>query len=241
MTMSVKGLIWDYGGTLDSRGEHWSEVILRGYRHAGFADLTRGDFRRAYVEAERYLAVNPVIKPEFNFLDLMRAKIRLELGFLGYNPSDTERLAEPIARYCYDSARVCTAEALPVLRSLKRLYPMALCSNFYGNLHAVIADFGLAEQFDTVVESAVVGVRKPDSAIFALAAQRLGLDPVDTAVIGDSFGKDILPAASLGASTVWLRGAGWDPDAAEAELARAETLSPRPIIISDVSELLQHY
>ena len=241
MTMSVKGLIWDYGGTLDSRGEHWSEVILRGYRHAGFSDLTREDFRRAYVEAERYLAVNLVIKPEFNFLDLMRAKIRLELGFLGYNPSDTERLAEPIARYCYDSARVCTAEALPVLRSLKQHYPMALCSNFYGNLHAVIADFGLAEQFDTVVESAVVGIRKPDSAIFALAAQRLGLDPVDTAVIGDSFGKDIIPAASLGTSTLWLRGAGWDPAAAEAELKSAQSLCPRPVIISDIAEAVQHY
>lgn len=241
MTMSVKGLIWDYGGTLDSRGEHWSEVILRGYRHAGFTALSREDFRRAYVEAERYLAVNPVIKPDFNFLDLMRAKIRLELKFLGCTEADAARHAEPIARYCYDSARRCTAEALPVLRSLRQRYPMALCSNFYGNLHSVVSDFGLAGVFDTVVESAVEGIRKPDPAIFALAARRLDLDPESTAVIGDSFGKDILPAASLGASTVWLRGAGWDPDAAEAELARAETLSPRPIIISDVSELLQHY
>ena len=27
----IKGIIFDYGGTIDSRGVHWSEVIWQGY------------------------------------------------------------------------------------------------------------------------------------------------------------------------------------------------------------------
>ena len=27
----IKGIIFDYGGTIDSRGDHWSEVIWKAY------------------------------------------------------------------------------------------------------------------------------------------------------------------------------------------------------------------
>ena len=68
---SVKGIIFDYGGTLDSRGDHWSEVILKGYLAAGL-DIERDLFREAYVHAERALAKHPYIRPDHNFLDLLK-------------------------------------------------------------------------------------------------------------------------------------------------------------------------
>ena len=34
----IKGLIFDYGGTLDSRGVHWSEVLWQGYSLAGVVE-----------------------------------------------------------------------------------------------------------------------------------------------------------------------------------------------------------
>ena len=33
--LDVKGIIFDYGGTLDTRGDHWSEVLWKGYEHFG--------------------------------------------------------------------------------------------------------------------------------------------------------------------------------------------------------------
>ena len=36
----VKGIIFDYGGTIDSRGDHWSEVIWRAYMQAGVPVLS---------------------------------------------------------------------------------------------------------------------------------------------------------------------------------------------------------
>jgi len=79
-------------------------------------------------------------------------------------------------------------------------------SNFYGNLPAVLRDFGLEACFDRVVESARVGVRKPDSAIFRLVLDLYpALTPADVLVAGDSERNDILPAQSLGMKTHLVR------------------------------------
>ena len=53
--MEIKGIIFDYGGTLDSRGVHWSEVLWNGYQQAG-VPIDKETFRNAYVEGERALA-----------------------------------------------------------------------------------------------------------------------------------------------------------------------------------------
>ena len=44
-----------------------------------------------------------------------------------------------------------------------------LVSNFYGNVNAVLRQFGLDGCFSEVIESAVVGVRKPDPEIWRRA------------------------------------------------------------------------
>ena len=53
--MEIKGIIFDYGGTLDTGGDHWSEVIWCAYGKAGVA-VNKAEFREAYVYAERELA-----------------------------------------------------------------------------------------------------------------------------------------------------------------------------------------
>lgn len=208
----IQGVIFDYGGTLDSRGVHWSEVIRRGYEFAGVR-VEKGVFRDAYVYAERLLARRPLILPEYTFRDLMMVKIHHELKYLCENDklphTDVEILTQKIAGYCYDSARECVEEARPVLEKLKSRFPMVMVSNFYGNLTSVLNDFDLLKYFDAVVESAVVGVRKPDSAIFGMGVEKLGLRPENVVVIGDSYSKDIKPAATIGCKTIWLKGVGW--------------------------------
>ena len=52
----IKGIIFDYGGTIDSRGAHWSEVIWDGYQSAKVA-VDKTAFRDAYVYAELALGI----------------------------------------------------------------------------------------------------------------------------------------------------------------------------------------
>ena len=204
-SLGCRGLIFDYGGTIDSRGMHWSEVISRGYSASG-VEIPYDDFWEAYVYAERELARVRLIAPTDNFLDLMRKKIAIELRRL----KDTTGLrtdaptAEAISLYCYDYARKCTSEARPVLEALAGRFPMVMVSNFYGNLDAVLEDFGLRDYFNTVIDSTVVGIRKPDAGIFRLGLEALSLSPAEAVTIGDSHSKDILPSRRLGINTVQL-------------------------------------
>ena len=208
MLDGIKGIIFDYGGTIDSRGVHWSEILWAGWQRAGVnADKER--FREAYVHAERELAKHPIIAATDNFLDLLRKKVAIELDFIGINNPET---TENIAQYCYSQARECVEEARPVIDALSTRYPLVLVSNFYGNVSAVLADFDLLRYVPKIIESAVVGVRTPDPAIFQLGVDTLGFPANEVLVVGDSLKKDILPAESIGCRTAWIKGKGWTAD-----------------------------
>ncbi len=168
---SIRAVIFDFGGTLDTDGDHWSRVILDGYHAAGlFPDPE--SFRRAYIAAERTLGKGGIIDPSDNFDTLMRKKLQLQRASIGYSQS-----LDPVARYCTEVARTTTRRALPVLEALAARGPLALVSNFYGNLQAVTTDFGIAHCFDVMIDSAIVGLRKPDPAIFSLAMKALAALP----------------------------------------------------------------
>ena len=44
--MKIKGIIFDYGGTIDSNGMHWAEVIWRAYQ-ANRVPVEKEIFRNA--------------------------------------------------------------------------------------------------------------------------------------------------------------------------------------------------
>lgn len=209
----IKGIIFDYGGTIDSNGKHWAEVLWGSYQHQD-VPVTKDQFREAYVYAERYLAMHAIVKPEDNFHVLLQKKVDLQInyliekGFLSLN-SKTKSYSFAISAQCYNFAKELISQEKSLLRILKDRYPMVLVSNFYGNVQSVLDDFDLLVYFDDIIESAVVGVRKPDPAIFGLGVDSLGLPGSSVVVIGDSYTKDIVPASRNGCQTIWLKGLGW--------------------------------
>ncbi|MDU1891219.1 MAG: HAD family hydrolase [Dysgonomonas sp.] len=228
----VKGIIFDYGGTIDSNGKHWAEVLWESYQDQQ-GPVTKEQFREAYVYGERYLATHPIITPEDNFHTLLSKKVELQInylidkGFLQENDK-TKAYSLAISDQCYTFVRNLISKEKSLLDALKSRYPMVLVSNFYGNVQAVLGDFGLLEYFDDIIESAVVGVRKPDPAIFGLGVEKLGLPGSSIVVIGDSYTKDIVPASKNGCQTIWLKGPGWGDDDEDATA---------DLIISDFMEL----
>ena len=208
----IKGLIFDYGGTIDSNGLHWSEVIWKGYESERVV-LDKDKFRDAYVFAERKLGKNPIIKPYHNFQDMLRIEVGIQCEWVkeqGLSPKETDdNLSVRIADWCYNFAKQTISQARPLLFHFSQKYPMVLVSNFYGNIETVLKDFQLDTIFPKIIESAVVGIRKPDPRIFGLGVESLGVKASETVVIGDSFDKDIVPAESLGCQTIWIKNIGW--------------------------------
>lgn len=256
--LDIKGIIFDYGGTLDTRGDHWSEVLWQGYEHFGIGvaddeevepgvSIHKQAFRDAYVYGERALAVNPIVTSDFHFEDILREKLILELNFLagkelletGKDDSEKQaKLGNPgkdsdaslseslflslsdseIQQIAVDMAHYINAKTLALLNENKQVlehlkqkgYPMVLVSNFYGNINQVLKDAGIDGYFEDVIESAVVGVRKPNPAIFALGVCALDLPASQVLVVGDTYGKDIVPAHKLGCHTLWIKGLQWE-------------------------------
>ena len=210
----VKGVIFDYGGTIDTNSRHWAAVLWENYQEAAVA-CQYEHFREAYVFAERALAKFPYIRPDHNFLDVLRIKVKLELeylaerGFVNADEKELCRLSDEIAWKCYEYVRRTLLVTRPVLERLSHRYKLVLVSNFYGNIHTILKDFALDGFFSDVIESSVVGVRKPDPAIYQLGVNALGLSAGEVLVVGDSFSKDIVPAKKIGCQAVWLRGEGW--------------------------------
>ena len=252
--LDIKGIIFDYGGTLDTRGDHWSEVLWQGYEHFGIGvaadeevepgvSIHKQAFRDAYVYGERALAVNPIVTPDFHFEDILREKLILELNFLAgkelleTGKDDAEKQAKlgndsdesseslllslsdsEIHQIAVDMAHYINAKTLDLLQENKLVlehlkqagYPMVLVSNFYGNINQVLKDAEIDGYFKEVIESAVVGVRKPNPAIFALGVCALDLPASQVLVVGDTYGKDIIPAHKLGCHTLWIKGLQWE-------------------------------
>lgn len=222
----VKGYLFDYGGTLDTGGCHWGKVLWHCYQRVG-VPIGEQLFRDAYVHAERTLGSQRVVMPDFTFRQTLQAKVRLQLAWL--QEIDGERYAADIVREAYDVARQHVSHSREVLMQLREATPLVLVSNFYGNMETVLREFNLVGVFQHVVESAVVGIRKPDLRIFALGVTRLGLQAADVAVVGDSIDKDIVPAKQAGCKTVWLRGEQWTDEPVD------EHIPDR--VIDDLSEL----
>ena len=220
----IKGYIFDYGGTLDTGGHHWGKVIWHAYERQQ-VPVSEAQFREAYVHGERTLGKNPIIQPDFTFRQTLEKKLQLQLEFL-----HQEDYLSPLLDDLYSRTQAETRKSREVLLRLKEQYPMVLVSNFYGNIQTVLDEFGLDGVFSQIIESAVVGVRKPDPRIFSLGVEALGLKPDEVVVVGDSIDKDIVPARQAGCHTVWFRGEGWTDDPVD------ESIPDR--IITDLRDLI---
>jgi putative hydrolase of the HAD superfamily len=80
-----------------------------------------------------------------------------------------------------------------------------------GTLEGPMAE--VIDYLDVVVESSKVGLRKPDTAIYELVCDELGVSPTD-AVFLDDLGVNLKPARAMGMATIKVA----DPDDALAEL-----------------------
>ncbi len=218
----IQAIIFDYGGTIDTNSRHWSEVLWEGYQHVGIL-VSKEEFRTSYVVAERVLAKHPYIQPEHNFLDLLTIKCDIETKDLiersVWQVSEEERKlkSNAVATYSYEYVLKVLEVSRPIIAKLAEEYPLVLVSNFYGNIETILKDFHL-EYFKHIVESTIVGVRKPDPKIFQLGVDALRnilgktaeeLPAKDILVVGDSYSKDIVPATKIGCQTVWVKGIGW--------------------------------
>lgn len=193
-------VLFDFGGTLDADGAPSVEQFLRAYRAAG-GRRGSDEFEVIFGESDRRLATDPATST-LGFREAIAAQSHsiAELA-RGTEALDAARIGDRVER-----GAVAVAERnVEVLRTLRTAgCRIGVVSNFTGNLERCLTELKLAPLIDVVLDSAVVGVRKPDSKIFIMALQQLGAEPARALMVGDNPFVDVRPAAALGMATCWI-------------------------------------
>ncbi len=134
-----------------------------------------------------------------SYRDVLRAVVGGMGKKLGFTPSLEEQNALPKSLVRWRP----WPDSMTALQKLKTKYKLAIISNVDDDLFAASAR-QLQVRFDHVITAEQARCYKPRLAIFRMALERIGV-PADHALhVGQSIYHDVIPAKSLGMSTVWV-------------------------------------
>lgn len=196
-----RALLFDFGGTLDSDGEHWFDRFRSLYSEAGL-NIPPDDVKAAFYRADALCSGDPEVAV-MGLRALMARHVRLQFEALGLK--DDARQTRLVEGFCEKSERYLMRNK-GILQRLKGRYLTGVVSNFYGNVAELCREAGLTRSLDVVLDSSVLGVGKPDPAIFRIALKTLCVAPQEAVFIGDSYDRDVIPAREVGMEAVWLKG-----------------------------------
>jgi putative hydrolase of the HAD superfamily len=115
----------------------------------------------------------------------------------------TEQLAERFRDIRFWSRVFPDTE--PVLQSLEASgYTLGVISNSVGTIADQLGRAGLGRYFRFILDSAVVGVEKPNPAIFNMALDQAGVPAGDALFIGDTYAIDVGGAGQVGIRAVLI-------------------------------------
>jgi putative hydrolase of the HAD superfamily len=216
---AISAILFDAGGTL---------INVDGRRVCAAADLPYRAEEFSDAEAAAVAAVRAWILEHPESTDFERLPLFLDhlLRALGLDlPEDRNRAAARIAQE-HGRANLWSGPAAGAHETLAALaqrgYRLGVISNADGRVRKLLEDAGLATHLEIILDSAEVGLEKPDPRIFLAATGQLGVSPAACAYVGDIYEIDILGASAAGLRPT-LIGRGPAPDTVE-RVARLEDL-----------------
>jgi HAD superfamily hydrolase (TIGR01509 family) len=195
-----RAVLFDAGDTLIGLSSGGEQLLHRAAAALGHGSLDPEDAARVW---QRVLAQAGTPTELAKGRDLSPARHR-EVWTALYGDAGCDRLAPGLSEALYAltlDARSWEAfpDTLPTLRELRDLRVLiGIVSDTGFDLRPAFDALGLTPFLDAVVLSFECGVCKPDPSVFLTACQRLGVDPGDALMVGDS------PLTDAGAVTAGL-------------------------------------
>jgi len=112
--------------------------------------------------------------------------------------------------------------ARDALERLRQDYALAVISNSDGKIDAVLRRCGIADCFESITDSGIVGHEKPHPAIFEAALRSMKADAADSLYVGDIYSIDYVGARNAGMQAILFDVAG---AYRESEFPRVESLA----------------
>ncbi len=191
----IRAILFDAGGTLIHVD---GEAVCRAVKLPYSETLFRAAEASAHTEAREWIRRHP------DSTDAERLPIFIDgmLRHLGITDEaarkkGAQRIAAQHRRanlWCRPGERAATT-----LRRLRRRgYRLGVVSNSNGHVRGLLERARLASFLELVIDSAEVGIEKPDPRIFFIATQHLGLEPARCAYVGDIYEIDVVGARKAG-------------------------------------------
>lgn len=199
----LRAVLFDVGNTLHHLDHAWIAacVTAHGYPVAA-RDVAVAEYRgKAAVDAlfrARRAGTDATRAP--SYLDVILAALGVPEAARPALAADlqAENARASLWRVMHDD----TPEVLAALRA--RGLRLAVVSNADGRVPAMLAATGIAEHFDAIVDSHLVGVEKPHPRIFELALAGCEARPEEALFIGDIYEIDVQGARSAGIAPVLI-------------------------------------
>lgn len=202
--MAITAALFDFGGVISSSPFDAFDHYERDHH------LPEGFIRRVNASDPDANAWARLERSEVD-LDGFAAAFEAESAALGHRVSGHDvlgLLADEVRPEMVEAVRRCGERLKTAL-----LTNNVLSTNNVTGMEANPAVAEIVALFDAVIESSVVGVRKPDAEFYAIACDRLGIEPSE-AVFLDDLGVNLKPARAMGMTTIKVT----DPASAIAEL-----------------------
>lgn len=199
----ISSILFDWGGTLDADGLHWLDRFYQIYDQEGLREIPKSRIKEAFYWADAQADADPAMKKS-GLREMMGRHVRWQFEKLGLHSPKQE--AEIAAAFVKPADRVLRRNRRILENLTYHGLRLGVISNFYGNIETLCREFRFLPYLEVILDSAVVGLRKPDPKLYSLALKKLGLPAHRVAFVGDSFDRDIVPAKSIGMKTYWLIG-----------------------------------
>ncbi len=90
----ISSILFDFGGTLDSDGQHWLDRFYRIYDQNGMTQVPKARIKEAFYAADAALEADPSIQKAF-FRPMMERHVRLQFEKLGLKDPLKRMLSPP--------------------------------------------------------------------------------------------------------------------------------------------------
>lgn len=200
--MPIKALFFDVGNTLLFPNRQRMLRALHERQIFPSEELLREMERRTKREFDSLLESNAAV--DHGFWHIYYSHLLDELGLPDASVcADLVSCTRISANWC--DIRPRTRE---LLQRFGENYRLGVISNADGKIAEILAHCGIADCFETITDSGIVGKEKPDPAIFEAAVQSLAVQPDESIYIGDIYSIDYLGATRFGMRSVLFDVAG---------------------------------
>lgn len=209
--MPIKAVLFDMFDTLmliEKEHAFYNPAVknMHQYLVKNGIPVTFPTFRDAYIKARDLLyeaADSNMEEPHFDL------RVRNALQNLGYikeaQTSIVQGATKAFSQQFMNYVRI-DDNTTQMLKELYGKYRLGIVSNFA--IPECVEDLLEREQlgqfFEVIIISGAVNKRKPDPEIFNLALQKMQLDPVEVAFVGDTVDADVKGAKDAGMKSVYI-------------------------------------